>query len=390
MHIAGAGHPQRAAAIAAVAVLLAGTVTGSGRAAHDKHRGSTTGVETRAAAAAPRLAGMPLLLGRPFPALSSALVPTISVDGSLPQPPSLRTLFVAAPPAGPLGIPKTMLDAYRTAAATLRSEQPGCHLDWTLLAGIGHIESNHARGGYVDGAGNTREPILGPVLNGAGVAAIPDTDNGRLDGNTQWDRAVGPMQFIPSTWQRYAADGNGDGVSDPHNAYDAALAAGRYLCAGATDLSDPLQLRAAVFGYNHSASYVREVLMWAEAYRTGVAPLPDSDVPVAVPAPSAEPVPVAMEPDTSGDTQPTGKDTGTPESPTSDSPPKSTSDGMGSTTGTTSTTSTTGSRSGSSSSTSSTSNSSTSPTDTTTCTTTRTTTPSTTTPTTTAPATACG
>lgn len=46
------------------------------------------------------------------------------------------------------------------------------------------------------------------------------------------------MQFIPSTWSNggpdgtgWGADGNGDGKKDPHNVFDAALAAGGYLCA---------------------------------------------------------------------------------------------------------------------------------------------------------------
>ena len=46
------------------------------------------------------------------------------------------------------------------------------------------------------------------------------------------DRAVGPMQFLPASWARYGADGNGDGVRDPHQLDDAALAAAAYLCAG--------------------------------------------------------------------------------------------------------------------------------------------------------------
>jgi hypothetical protein len=51
-------------------------------------------------------------------------------------------------------------------------------------------------------------------------------------------RAVGPMQFIASTWRRVQVDGNGDGRGDPDNIYDAALGAAVYLCAGETDLRD--------------------------------------------------------------------------------------------------------------------------------------------------------
>ncbi|WP_460444202.1 lytic transglycosylase domain-containing protein, partial [Amycolatopsis cihanbeyliensis] len=185
---------------------------------------------------------------------------------------------------GPLGIPGSALKAYRNAADMVGVEQPGCRIDWALIASIGRIESNHARGGYVDGDGNTLEPILGPVLNGVGpVAAIADTDGGRYDGDAVWDRAVGPTQFIPSTWRGYAADGNGDGVSDPNNIYDATVATGRYLCSGGLDMAVDGELRAAVFRYNNSRTYVNTVVLWAEAYRQGVTPTPDSEVPVGAP-----------------------------------------------------------------------------------------------------------
>ena len=86
------------------------------------------------------------------------------------------------------------------------------------------------------------------------------------------------MQFIPSTWQGYAADGNGDGSASPHNVYDATLAAGKYLCSGNLDLSNPQDRATAVFRYNHSDSYVRTVLIWADAYAKGVDPLPQDPV----------------------------------------------------------------------------------------------------------------
>ncbi|MFR9772549.1 lytic transglycosylase domain-containing protein, partial [Nocardia sp. SC052] len=85
-------------------------------------------------------------------------------------------------------------------------------------------------------------------------------------------RAVGPMQFLPGTWGAYAADGNGDGVADPHNVFDAALAAGKYLCAGGLDLRDPAQELRAVLRYNNSMAYAANVLSWARAYRSGGSP----------------------------------------------------------------------------------------------------------------------
>jgi hypothetical protein len=262
------------------------------------------------------------------------VMPPIAVDGSLPAPPVPMPLVVpgghagSAGISGPLGIPASMLKAYQNAAAILAKEQPNCHLDWALIASIGRIESNHARGGYVNAAGDTLEPILGPVLNGAGAfAAIADTDGGKYDGDTVWDRAVGPTQFIPSTWRGYASDGNGDGVSNPNNIYDEALATGRYLCSGGLDLSTDAGQRIAVRRYNNSQSYVDTVMAWASAYRSGVAQLPDSDVPIGAPdAPDAAaagaPVGVPAPPAPPVTTQPPGSLPGTSTSPTT--PPTST------------------------------------------------------------------
>jgi hypothetical protein len=177
-------------------------------------------------------------------------------------------------PAGPLGIPGVMLDAYQRAERTMATTEPACHLSWTMLAGIGQIESGHASGGRVDAVGNTLGPILGPELNGTSdMAAIADTDHGTLDADQGWDRAVGPMQFIPSSWRGY-------GTGNPNNIYDSALAAGRYLCAGGADLSDPVQEAVAVYRYNHSAAYVSNVLRWTQGYLTGVVPMPSEQGPV--------------------------------------------------------------------------------------------------------------
>ncbi|AXG77298.1 lytic transglycosylase domain-containing protein [Streptomyces paludis] len=174
------------------------------------------------------------------------------------------------------GIPATLLSAYQRAEQTLSETKPGCNLPWQLLAAIGKVESGHARGGEVDDNGTTLAPIRGPVLNGVGFANIPDTDNGEFDGDTVYDRAVGPMQFIPATWQTWGQDGNGDGRKDPNNVYDAALAAAYYLCAGDRDLSIDKYLHQAILGYNHSREYLHTVLSWLEYYRNGSHEVPDS------------------------------------------------------------------------------------------------------------------
>ncbi|MFI8893017.1 lytic transglycosylase domain-containing protein [Streptomyces paradoxus] len=173
------------------------------------------------------------------------------------------------------GIPATVLDAYKKAEAALREKKPGCNLPWQLLAAIGRVESGQARGGRVDADGTTLKPILGPQLDGNGFALIKDTDNGAYDGNSTYDSAVGPMQFIPSTWAWAGRDGNADGKKDPNNIYDAALAAGHYLCRNNWDLSQQGDLDRAILSYNNSREYLNLVMRWLEYYRKGTHEVPD-------------------------------------------------------------------------------------------------------------------
>jgi hypothetical protein len=88
------------------------------------------------------------------------------------------------------------------------------------------------------------------------------------------------MQFIPSTWQVWGRDGDGDGRADPSDIDDAALATASYLCAADRDLRNEKDRRSAVFSYNHSWDYVDLVLAWADAYATGV-PLTTDLLPAA-------------------------------------------------------------------------------------------------------------
>ena len=172
-------------------------------------------------------------------------------------------------------VPATVFAAYRNAETELARSEPGCGLRWQLLAAIGQVESGQAGGGRVTSDGTTVTPILGPRLDGGAFAVVRDTDGGAYDGDAVYDRAVGPMQFIPSTWARWGTDGNGDGRADPDNVFDAALAAGRYLCAGGRDLSDPAGLDRAVLGYNHSAAYLRTVRAWYAYFLEGHRVMPD-------------------------------------------------------------------------------------------------------------------
>lgn len=174
----------------------------------------------------------------------------------------------AARIAGVTGIPARAVLAYAHAEVRLAAELPACGLDWATLAGIASVESDHGRfgGRVLTPDGRPSAPVIGVPLDGSpDVAAIRDTDGGVLDGDGDWDRAVGPMQFIPGTWRRWAADGDGDGVRDPHDLDDAALAAGRYLCA-AGPLSTSDGWRSAVLSYNASDAYLRSVLFATNDY----------------------------------------------------------------------------------------------------------------------------
>ena len=136
-----------------------------------------------------------------------------------------------------------------------------------LLAAIGQIESGSA-GGRKIGSDHLVQPgIFGPLLDGGPFAVIRDTVGGRYDGDSEWDRAVGPMQFIPSTWATSGVDGDGDKKADPQNVYDAAHSAAGYLCNHGRDLSKQSDLRAAIWAYNQSTEYVAAVLEWLGYFR---------------------------------------------------------------------------------------------------------------------------
>lgn len=165
--------------------------------------------------------------------------------------------------------PLVALDAYYRAARTTAEEAPRCQLRWWALAGVSRVEGHHGSyGGVVlDARGDTSRPIIGIPLDGSNnTRVVRDTDDGALDGDTTYDRAVGPMQFIPETWRRFSADGNEDGDMTPFNMYDATLAASRYLCRASGALDADPGLRSAYFSYNQSPEYVERVLSFARFY----------------------------------------------------------------------------------------------------------------------------
>jgi|RhiMetdeSRZDD1v2_1073273.scaffolds.fasta_scaffold92576_3 Transglycosylase SLT domain len=251
---------QKAAAIVPLALLTGSLTSAVGNATNgSSDDGSQVAIDP----------GMPVVPTTPFKAPASIQLN----DDSLPS-----GIDPNAGPNGTLstlsqqGIPTAALVAYQRAETVLAEADPACNLDWPLVAAIGRVESDHGRanGNVLGSDGVSRPGIYGPRLDGASsTARIPDSDNGSYDHDTVWDRAVGPMQFIPGTWQVVAVDGDSDGVKNPQDIDDAALATAVYLCAGYGDLSTDPGARAAVYRYNHSSDYVNLVMSIAGQYTMG-------------------------------------------------------------------------------------------------------------------------
>jgi membrane-bound lytic murein transglycosylase B len=223
----------------------------------------------------------------PKPSLTTADIPALQVTAANVQPGSaVPVSLTAADPkpasrlptsltdwadriTGATGIPVPALWAYGNAELAVRATEPGCHLSWATLAGIGRVESDHGRfgGASLTAGGEESKPVIGVPLDGSGgVRNIPDTDHGRYDGDPVYDHAVGPMQFLPSTWAEYGADAIGDGRPDPENVDDAALAAARYLCAGGRDMGTPGGWWSGLMSYNDSNQYGQKVFGLADTY----------------------------------------------------------------------------------------------------------------------------
>jgi len=236
-----------------------------------------------AVAAAPARVALPTGSGEVTPLAEAE--PAVSQGAAvvaMAKPPAdfrfASTALSAPPPTailnspGGMRIPAVALAAYRKAEQTMAVTDPGCGVSWNLLAGIGRIESSHANGGATDARGTAVRPIYGPVLDGSlpGNEIIVQSSQG---GRAVYARAMGPMQFLPGTWSRYASDGDGDGKADPQNLFDAALGAARYLCSGGLNLRNQAQVLTAILRYNNSMPYAQNVIGWAAAYTTGVAPV---------------------------------------------------------------------------------------------------------------------
>ncbi len=188
---------------------------------------------------------------------------TVFEDGSTSAP---------APVGSVGGIPQRMLDAYNRAAAAMTTLAPACKgLDWALIAALAQVESTQAQGHQIAADGLITPPIIGPILNGSGVGGnrtpIYDTDGGKWDGDTTYDAAVGPLQFLPSTFAGLAAKIRPEGGANPNNVDDESVAAALYLCGNGRDLTDQSQLFSAIYQYNASTAYVNEVLDWRRQFQ---------------------------------------------------------------------------------------------------------------------------
>ncbi|GAB3248253.1 lytic transglycosylase domain-containing protein [Nocardioides dilutus] len=231
------------------------------------------------------------IAGANAPAVLAAGAPT--ADATLPDGTAVPTQAIEAPAsvsngdslgignanasqivstASTSGIPSAALSAYQRAETVINAADKSCNLTWQLIAAIGRVESNHGRanGNVLDNTGLAVPGIYGIPLNGSNkTAEILDTDAGQYDNDTTYDRAVGPMQFIPSTWSVVGVDADGDGVRNPQDVDDAALGTAVYLCSGSDDLATDAGRQSAVYRYNHSQSYVDLVLSIMEAYTLG-------------------------------------------------------------------------------------------------------------------------
>jgi membrane-bound lytic murein transglycosylase B len=174
----------------------------------------------------------------------------------------------AAPVSAKSGIPVTAVQAYGYAELVVARTTPNCRLSWTTLAAIGKVESDHGSAKATLGAdGQALPAIKGLPLDGqGGRMLIRDTDRGVLDGDPTYDRAMGPMQFIPTTWKEAAIDADNNGVTDPNDIDDAALAAANYLCNGGRNLSTSEDWWSAILSYNDVQRYAQDVFTYANDY----------------------------------------------------------------------------------------------------------------------------
>ena len=151
----------------------------------------------------PRLSPPRRLFSPPDSRQAVTIPVQIPAPAAHPRAPQLAFAAWATRISRATGISQRALEAYANAHAVMAAGYPSCHITWVTLAGIAEVESQHGtiRGRTLLPDGRPSAPIIGPALDGANAnRIIADTDGGLLDGDKLWDHAVGPFQFIPSTW----------------------------------------------------------------------------------------------------------------------------------------------------------------------------------------------
>ena len=283
--------------LSAAAVLAA--MTGISQAVADTstaHPASAAAAVSSAGPAAPNTPSTPAA-STPTATADAAPSGVPSAQPSTPAPIARAVVLPGATEAGkmPVTMGNSPIPALAVVAYKKAATKAPCTIGWYLLAGIGKIESNHGRFG---GAGFTTTGDVVPAIQG------PPT---YLAGA----RAQGPMQFMPTTWVNWGADGNSDGTADPQNEFDATRSAADYLCADAADLTVAANARRAVFSYNHLDSYVTDVMAYATAYRThtSVVTLVPITAPKPTPKPPVKPKPTPAKPTASTKPKPTASTT---------------------------------------------------------------------------------
>ena len=176
--------------------------------------------------------------------------PASVADAAAPAPQTRVDPTWVTATASAAGIPERPLLAYAAATLELADRDPTCGVGWATLAAIGWAESAH---GSHEGATMSESGVVLPGIHGIPIGS--DTDGGAIDGDPEVDRAVGPLQFIPDTWERWGSDGDADGLADPHDIDDAALTAARYLCAASGGMTTSSGWDAGIAAYNPDPDY---------------------------------------------------------------------------------------------------------------------------------------
>lgn len=179
-------------------------------------------------------------------------------------------------------IPPPALAAYLRTEAVMAQAAPRCHLDWSVVAAIGQLLTDHGRRGgdhTLGGDGAVRPAITGLVIRDERGRRVPDSDGGELDGDRHHDRAVGPMLLAPEAWRDLALDADMDGKRDPQDIDDASLGVAVQLCMKGGDLRRPRDLAKALRRINADPEFVRAVPRVAAEYAAGIA-APQQSIPI--------------------------------------------------------------------------------------------------------------